>query len=278
MRATALFVLSIIVTGALSVSTSAQQRAAGQANPSDIKGVLFQLADSMGMLRGMQQEDSILTLEHWFKGTMTVGQQKFDVPEYRMSVNYSVPGMRADFRRQAAGGQAQRQIEVVSGAASWNEADRGKGATAARDRVKERLVYLWTTPMGVVKAARMAGGKATFKTNGDVTMLTFPLPAPAEDVMVNVTARRDASLVIPDEAALKTLVGTYIVRVETTGGVVTDTTYAEYGDWNWADYQADIMLPRRVTRKHGDTTLELMTVNTNTYNPYVIMPVPENVK
>jgi hypothetical protein len=278
MRATALFVLSVIATGALSISTDAQQRAAGQSNPTDIKGVIFQLADSIGMLRGMQQEDSILTLEHWLKGTMTVGQQRFDVPEYRLSINYSVPGMRADFRRQAAGGQAQRQIEVVSGTAAWNEADRGKGATPARDRVKERLVYLWTTPMGIVKAARAAGAKATIKMNGDTTMISFPLPAPAEDVTVNVTARRDASLVIPDEAALKTLVGTYITRVETTGAVVTDTTYAEYGDWNWADYQADIMLPRRVTRKHGDTTLELMTVNTNTYNPYVIMPVPENVK
>jgi hypothetical protein len=278
MRATALFVLSILVTGVLSVSTRAQQRTAAQTSPSDIKGVLFQLADSMGMLRGMQQEDSILTLEHWFKGTMTVGQQRFDVPEYRMSINYSAPGLRADLRRQAAGGQVERQIEVVSGAAAWNEADRGKGATPARDRVKERLVYLWTTPMGIVKAARSAGAKATFKINGDTTVLSFPLPAPADDVTVNVTARRDASLVIPDEAALKTLVGTYITRVETSGAVVTDTTYAEYGDWNWADYQADIMLPRRVTRKHGDTTLELMTVNTNTYNPYVIMPVPENVK
>jgi hypothetical protein len=277
MCATALFVPGVIATGVLSVSTRAQQRAAGQEN-SDIKGILFQLADSMGMLRGMQQEDSILTLEHWLKGTMTVGQQRFDVPEYRMSINYSVPGMRTDFRRQAAGGQAQRQIEVVSGTAAWNEADRGKGATAARDKVKERLVYLWTTPMGIVKAAGNAGAKATFKTTGDTTVLSFPLPAPADDVTVNVTAKRDGSLVVPDEAALKTLVGTYITRVETTGAVVTDTTYAEYGDWNWEDYQADIMLPRRVTRKHGDTTLELMTVNTNTYNPYVIMPVPENVK
>ena len=86
------------------------------------------------------------------------------------------------------------------------------------------------------------------------------------------------SLVVPDESALKTLVGTYIVRVETIGAVVTDTTYAEYGDWNWDDYQADIMLPRRMARKQGDTTLELMTTNTNTYNPYVVMPVPENVK
>jgi hypothetical protein len=109
-------------------------------------------------------------------------------------------------------------------------------------------------------------------------VLSFPLPAPVDDVTVNATVRKDASLVVPDVAALKALVGTYIVRVETGGAVVSDTTYTEYGDWNWDDYQADIMLPRRAVRKQGDTTLELMTTNTNTYNPYVVMPVPEGVR
>jgi hypothetical protein len=278
MRIPALFLAGVATLGIFNISVNAQQKPAAPVSAGDVKGILFELANSMGMLRGMQQEDSILTLEHWFKGTMTVGTQRFDLAEYRMSLNYSVPGMRVDYRRQAAGGQAQRQIEVVSGAAAWNEADRGKSATAARDRVKERLVYLWTTPMGIVKAARAAGAKATIKTAGTTTMLSFPLPAPADDVTVTATLSRDPSLMIPDEAALKTLVGTYVARVATAGGVVTDTTYADYGDWNWDDYQADILLPRRVTRKHGDTTLELMTVNTNTYNPYVIMPVPENVK
>jgi hypothetical protein len=132
--------------------------------------------------------------------------------------------------------------------------------------------------MGIVKAARAACARATVKPAGTTTMLTFPLPAPADDVTVNATLQHDPSLVKGHATALKNLVGTYIVRVQTSGSVVTDTTYAEYGDWNWDDYKADIMLPRRITRKQGDTTLELMTVNTNTYNPYVIMPVPENVK
>jgi hypothetical protein len=278
MRTTALVLAGAVTIGALTVSTGAQQRATSPANPTDVKGLIFELSNSMGMLRGLQQEDSILTLEHWAKGTMTVGGQKYDLPEYRMSINYAVPGMRVDYRRQAGGGQAQRMIEVVAASAAWNEADRGKGATAARDRVKERLVQLWTTPMGVVKAATLAGAKTTVKSAAGSMVLSFPLPAPADDVMVNATLRRDNSLMVPDPAALKTLVGTYITRVETTGGVVSDTTYVDYGDWNWDDYQADILLPRRMTRKQGDMSLELMTVNTNTYNPYVIMPVPDNVK
>ena len=278
MRRTLLAFAGAVTIGVLTASPGAQQRPAPTDSPADVKTLLFELANSMGMLRGLQQEDSILTLEHWAKGTMTVGQQKFDLPEYRLSANYSVPGIRIDFRRQAPGGQAQRQIEVVAGAAAWNETERGRNATASRDRVKERLVYLWTTPMGIVKAARMAGAKATVKAAGNATVLSFPLPAPADDVTVNATVRRDASLLVPDEAALKTLVGTYVARVETVGPVITDITYAEYGDWNWDDYQADILLPRRMTRKQGDTTLDLVTTNTNTYNPYVVMPVPENIK
>ena len=97
------------------------------------------------------------------------------------------------------------------------------------------------------------------------------------DITVNATVRKDASLVVPHPEALMDLVGTYLVRVETEGAVVSDTTYAEYGDQNWPDYRADIMLPHRMVRTQGDTTITLTTTNTNTYNPYVIMPVPENI-
>ena len=273
----AVLAMAVAAAGTLIVPARAAPRAP-QENSADVKTLVFELANSMGMLRGLQQEDSILTLEHWARGTMTAGQQRFEVSEYRSSINYAVPGMRVDLRRQAPGGPAQRQIHVVSGTAAWDEADRGRNATAARDRVKERLVYLWTTPMGIVKAARAAGARATVRNAGGATVLSFPLPAPVDDVTVNATVRRDASLLVPDEAALKTLVGTYIVRVETSGAIVTDTTYAEYGDWNWDDYQADIMLPRRMVRKQGDMTLELITTNTNTYNPYVVVPVPDNVR
>jgi hypothetical protein len=140
--------------------------------------------------------------------------------------------------------------------------------------VKDRLAQLWTTPMGVVKAARAAGNKTTVATQGGDTLLSFPLPAPAADVMVVATVRRDARLVVPSVSALEELVGSYITKVATSGAVVSDTTFAEYGDWNWDDYKADVMLPRRIVRRSGDTTVELTTKNTNTYNPYVVMPVP----
>ena len=283
MRKPALLLAALSVAGTLTVSLSAQQAKppiATTQKPTDVPTLLFEMGNTMGMLRAIQQEDSIITLEVWAKGTMTAGGQKYDVPEYRMSVNYAVPGMRVDYQRQMGTGKPERIIEVVSGGVAWNEKDRGIGATPAPGRAKERAVMLWTTPMGVYKAARMAGTRATMKAAGANTWtLTFPLPAPAEDVTATATVRQDASLLArPNPAALKILTGTYITQVDTTGAVVSQSTYSEYGDWNYEDYIADIFQPRRMTRRLGDTTFDLTTVNTNTYNPYVIMPVPANVK
>lgn len=278
-RVAALALAGVVIAGAVIVPVRAQQRDASGANAPEVKALVFELANSMGMLRGMQQEDSILTLEHWATGTMTVGQQRFEITEYRSSINFAVPGRRLDFTVKGQDGQARRNIQVVSGATAWNEVERGRNATPVPNGAKERLVALWTTPMGVVKAARMAGANARVTMTGGATVLSFPLPAPAGDVMVNATVRRDAGLLTaPHASALKNLVGTYITRVQTTGAVVSDSTYAEYGDWNWDDYKADIMLPRRAVRRFGDQTVELTTKNTNTYNPYVVMPVPDNIK
>ena len=82
--------MTAVAAGILMTPAGAAQRAAPQENPADVKALVFDLANAMGMLRGLQQEDSILTLEHWAKGTMIVGQQRFEVPEYRLSINYAV--------------------------------------------------------------------------------------------------------------------------------------------------------------------------------------------
>jgi hypothetical protein len=275
-RVAALAIAGVLILGSF-VSARAQQRAPAE-NAPDVKALLFELANSMGMLRGMQQEDSIITQEYWATGTVARGPQRLELSEFRMSLNYAVPGMRVDYTAKGPDGKAQRTIHVVSGSASWNETDRGRNATPAPDGVKPRLVQLWSTPMGVVKAARAAGPNVKLATSAGTTTLTFPLPAPVNDVTLTATLRRDASLVKAHANAMKTLVGTYITRVQTTGAVVSETTYAEYGDWNYDDYKSDIMLPRRAVWKSGDETVDLTTKNTNTYNPYVVMPIPANIK
>ena len=69
-------------------------------------------------------------------------------------------------------------------------------------------------------------------------------------------------------------------RVEARlGTTAIDITYAEHGDWNGDDYLSDVQFPKRIVQKRGAATVADLTVEkTNTYNPYVIMPVPPGIK
>jgi hypothetical protein len=216
------------------------------------------------MLRGLRQEDSITTTEYWATGTVNAGGQASKVTAYHVGINFSFPGMRVDFTRTGPNGQPQRQIHVVSGKFAWDETQPGMNATPALGAATERLVQFWTTPMGVVKAATAAGANLKVTLEGGSTVLTFPLPPPLADTTV--------------KAALNAKY--QIARVETRlGNILTETTYSAYGDWNDADYKADVMLPRYIVQKQGGVTvLDLMVTRTSTYNPYVVVPVPENVK
>jgi hypothetical protein len=262
-----------------------------------LESVLYEAANSLGMLRTVEEKDSITSQEIWAEGTMDVDGQTFQVTDYRLSLNYYVTGMRVDITRTTPGGEAEREIEVMAGDLAWNETEPGLNATAAPGAERERLVQYWTNPMGVVKAAVLAGDAAEVTRDGDDIVLTFPLPAPVDDVTMTATLRRDNDLFIywasePEPQArisertlpmyplMEGLVGTYITRVETQlGDTVTETMYSEYGDWNVDDNKADVMWPRRIVQSRGDVTvLDLRVTLTNTYNPYVVMRVPDALR
>ena len=70
-----------------------------------------------------------------------------------------------------------------------------------------------------------------------------------------------------------------IAHAETTfDGREITVDYSDYQDWNPDDYKSDVLLPGRIIQSvDGIVTLDLTLHESNTYNPYVIMPVPENI-
>ena len=151
----------------------------------DLKQVTYRMANNLGMLRTLKELDSLMTVEFWATGTMReVGPKTVGPPvqlkSYYGQVAYDFPGMRVDIVR--ASGTPPRQIEVVSGAFAWNEDQPGAGldpavgkAVPAMDAVNDRLLRLWTTPFGVVKAATAAGEKTMVTTENGAVVVTFPL-------------------------------------------------------------------------------------------------------
>ena len=253
----------------------------------DLESTLYKMADYLGMLRRQQDVDSIMTVDYRGTGTMTSGGQMRTVESYRGTVRYDVPGMRADFMLAGAGGQPQeRHIEVVAGDVAWDESEPGAGlvpgqgvATPAPEAVGERRLWILSLPHGFVKAAVAAGHDATVTLEGGVVYVSFPLPAPLEGAARAALNTTDVMVLTLDNGDQFEL-SNQIDRIEMQeGDVVTETTLSNYQDWNEADYKSDVLFPGRIVqRRDGETLLDLTVTLTNTYNPYVIMPVPESVR
>ena len=254
MRPRVLFVLGVCALVASIVNAQAPK-------VPTVKEVLFSAADSIGQLRTAAEVDRIATMNYTATGTMTVANRPCTLKEYKASVNWLHKGMRVDYTCE---GQARR-VEVVNHDVAWNETTPGVGATAApAGAAAERQLMLWTMPAGVVKAATAAGAKATVAVESGKTVLSFPV--------VDVPGATIRAFYNPESYLLD--------RVETRlGNVLTEITYAEHGDWNGEDYLSDVQFPKRIVQKRGPTTIADLTIEkTNTYNPYVIMPVPPNLK
>ena len=226
-----------------------------------VKEVLYSAADSIGQLRTAAEVDRIATMTYTATGTLTVGNQPCKLKEYKASVNWLHKGMRVDY---TCDGQPRR-VEVVNHDVAWNETTPGVGASPApAGAAVERQLMLWMLPAGVVKAATAAGAKATVAVESGKPVLSFPV--------VDVPGATIRAFYNPESYLLD--------RVETRlGNVITETTYTEHGDWNGEDYLSDVQFPKRIVQKRGTTTVADLTIEkTNTYNPYVVMPVPSTVK
>jgi len=221
----------------------------------DPKKVIETMMDNLGMLRGMQRQDAVNRTEMWGTyGTLVVNGMPVTLSTWKLSYNYTMSGTRFDYTANG-----QRTIAVVSDKYAWNEDTPGGKATPMPAALAYRQLHYALMPIGMAKTAKAAGDAAKVTVAGGVTTLTFP--AAGTTVTATLNKYRE-----PVKAEAKLGTDTYVV------------TYEQYGDWN-DDAKADIYLPKHVTETmNGMPLLDLTVTNTNTYNPYVIMPVPENVR
>jgi hypothetical protein len=262
MRMKAITVVGVIgLAASLAAQAPAPRAPQGQAARTpgaapDLRQVLYDMADSIGMLRNAQEVDRIGSMNYWATGTIVSGTQTCKVVDYKASVNWIHKGMRVDYKCE---GSPQRHVEVVKDNLAWNETEPGKGGAPAAGTANDRALLLWTLPAGAIKAANEAGAATKVGVENGKTVVNFPIAS--LNATMKLTLDKDS----------------HIEQVESRMGTVTTvTTYAEHGDWNGADYLSDVLFPKRIVQKRGTATLMDLTVTkTNTYNPYVIMPVPD---
>jgi len=263
-----------------------------QAAAQDAIPVIKTAEYALGMIRGPQRIDAINTVEYWGEGyAYSFGQAyRPDMPwppakaTYHASLSYFIPAMRVDVTRSNPDGPVQgggglplaapvRQIQVVNGTFAWNESVPGAGftpgttATPAPGSANDRLLQLWSTPYGALKAAERAGANARITQDGGATFITFPLPGSLAGITMRVALNAKSQ----------------VERVETRtdnpvlGDMVTETTYSDYKDLG--EIESDVLFPSHIVQKQGGfPVLDLTITKTDANNPYVIFPVPDNVE
>lgn len=258
--------------------SEAKPAAAGETT--DRAKVLRAAADALGMLRWsdigagathLPAIDIVTTMEIFASGTVYNGGQPAPA-EYHAAIAYIPPTMRVEITRKGAGDA--HTIQTVRENYAWNESEIGGGlvpgkgtATPAMPAAKARLLQLWILPYGVVKAAIAAGDKTKVSMENGATVITFPLSGNLAGV--TLTATLDSK--------------NLITKVETRpdnpaqANMATETEYSDYADHG--EVLTDIKSPGHIVEKQaGKPMLDLQVKMVNANDPYLVFPVPSNVK
>jgi hypothetical protein len=217
--------------------------------------------------------DIINTMELQGSGTSDLNGRPVKT-DFHVALGYNPPAVRAELTRTPDGGAAQHVIETVRDTYAWNESEIGAGlvpgkgvATPAMAAVRGRLLSLWMLPYGVVKAAYAAGDKTVVSTAGGATTITVPLSGPLMGMTLKATLDGN-NLITKVEARADD---------PTLANLAREVEYSNYADH--AEVLTDVKTPGRIVGKQGGRTVVDMTVKTwETNNPYLVFPVPPNVK
>ena len=266
----AIVILAFQCAGAQSAQTKTAP------NMSEVAKAVKAAADALGMPRTggpggalLPEIDVINRMEILGNGTSSVSGQTFKT-EYHAALGYNPPAMRLEITRTNASGTPQHTIQTVREKYAWDESILGAGlvpgkgtATPQMTAVKQRLLQIWILPYGVIKAGFAAGDKATVSTEDGATVLTVPLSGELAGVTLKATL--DSKNFITKVVA------------QTGGGMDLEADYSDYADHG--EILTDIKSPGHMVEKQGGSTvLDIQIKSWDANNPYLVFPVPQNVK
>jgi len=191
----------------------------------------------------------------------------FDVSSYTATINYAAPAARVQMTRKQTiepgrvrpAPLEQKPDQYVSGTTAWNLAAAAGAAPNAAPvaqpqpaAVEERVMEIWTTPHGFLKAA--AANNATSTPSEGGSEVTF---SSGKNKYVGIINAQNE-----------------VTRVQTwiDNPVLGDTevvfTYSDYKDFG------GVRFPSRIQRVQGEHPVLELTVSTVTANPAVNITAP----
>ncbi len=303
--------LGIVLTISAPLTASAQGGRGGpplftpEPDAQDLKSVLVNWPWHMGMLRGIEEHELMVTLEYRAEGTIQVNGQACAVTPfedaaregelgtsgYRISASYQQPGYRTQIECTLPNGQTYSNIEVLSGEYAWDEDRPGAGlvagegaATPMPDTLEERMIRLWASPYGAPKAALAGAGiplRRVWRNPGG--LLEEGTPTIGE---TSVTWDGDTPVIsfpipgVDGATAVARLDDRFMTEsvVVMHGSDTYEFTYSDYDDYNNPLHLIEVYMAGRMTEsKNGEVLRDLTTIQTETGSVYVVVPVPASV-
>jgi len=201
----------------------------------------------------------------------TLPWPQFDVSSFTATVNYQTPGARVQMTRLQTiepgrtrpAPVEQRPVQVVSGTFAWNMAPPAGGPPNAPPApqpqpaaVEERVMEIWTTPHGFLKAA--AANNATSQPVEGGSDVSFT--AEGHRYVGRINAQNQVERV-------QTWIDNPVL-----GDTSVEFTYSDYRDFG------GVMFPGHIQRvQGGHPALDIM-VSSVTANPTLDLAVPETVR
>lgn len=197
---------------------------------------------------------------------------RVNVKNYMALINYDTASMRVEMLSEQGAvmplgdgthfASTQRQIQVVSGNDAWNVLAPPPGGGPPQPQPQptaavERMLALWATPHGFVKAAM--ANDATTRTVRGGTEVSFTVGGKYKMIGI-VNSQNQVERV-------RTWIAEPLV-----GDMLVETVYRVYRDFDGVLFPSNI-----VQRQAGFPTLDLDVESVQT-NPAVDITVPENVR
>jgi glyoxylase-like metal-dependent hydrolase (beta-lactamase superfamily II) len=195
----------------------------------------------------------------------------FDVSSFKASIDYETPAARVEMVRKQTlepprvrpAPVEQRPVQVVNGTFAWNLAAPPGAAPGSAPvpqaqpaALDERLMEIWATPHGFLKAART--NNATSESANGGSTVTFTMAG--KKYVGTINAQNHVEKV---QAWLDTPV---------LGDTLVETTFSDYKDFG------GVTFPSRIVRVQGGHPVLDITVSDVKLNPAVDISVTEQVK
>ena len=235
-----------------------------------------EVAESIGMGRNtVLGVKNVIGIQFRGEGTMADGAGMAKLTTSEFQIAYYIPAMRAMLNGTKANGQPLKEIRVFADQYAWNEAQEGRGATAAMNALNDRLPLIKLTPFGALWSVIEAEGHTVVtKTADGKTVLTGTSPYDGIEVAVTVEDSKQHAKLGP--YGTTELIRLPVAVTAKSNGHVYGATFADYrGD---LEPNVWMIFPTQIKWTLDGKPLADLKVTFFRSNPYIVFPVPDVVK